>query len=96
MVFISNTETPGLTGKVFFLLLGTDEVQQGEYQVRTEAQQSGLDKYDGFYFPENNSIAQLWNVRWPVVTLSTMALSHLNDMEKNASETDLFQVLNLI
>jgi len=89
MVFISNTETPGLTGKVFFLLLGTDEVQQGEYQVRTEAQQSGLDKYDGFYFPENNSIAQLWNVRWPVVTLSTMALSHLNDMEKNASETDL-------
>ena len=82
--------------KGFFLLLGTDEVQQGEYQVRTEAQQSGLDKYDGFYFPENNSIAQLWNVRWPVVTLSTMALSHLNDMEKNASETDLPSIKSYI
>ena len=82
--------------KGFFLLLGTDEVQQGEYQVRTEAQQSGLDKYDGFYFPENNSIAQLWNVRWPVVTLSTMALSYLNDMEKSASEIDLPSIKSYI
>lgn len=82
--------------KGFFLLLGTDEVQQGEYQVSTEAQQSGLDKYDGFYFPENNSIAQLWNVRWPIVTLSAEALIYLNEMEKNASEEDLPKIKSFI
>ena len=63
--------------KGFFLMLGLDETQQGEYQVRTDAQQAALDKYDGFYSPDNNAIAQLWSVRWRVAVLASEALYNL-------------------
>ncbi|HYX09490.1 MAG TPA: RagB/SusD family nutrient uptake outer membrane protein, partial [Bacteroidales bacterium] len=53
--------------KGFFLMLGMDESQQGEYQVRTDPDQGGLDKYDGFLEPQNKAVTQLWNIRWPVV-----------------------------
>ena len=43
-----------------------DEAQQGEYQVRTNAMQAAFDKYDGYYDSENTSIAEAWNIRWPV------------------------------
>lgn len=82
--------------KGFFLLLGTDEVQQGEYQVRTDAVQAGLDKYDGFYEPANTSIAQLWNVRWPVVVLASEALVYLEDLKKTASDKDSLRIQSFI
>lgn len=66
--------------KGFFLMLGLDETQQGEYQVRTDAQQAALDKYDGFYSPDNNAIAQLWSVRWRVAVLASEAIYHMERM----------------
>lgn len=60
--------------KGLFLMLGLDETQQGEYQIRTDAQQGALDKYNGFYGPDNNAIAQLWSVRWRVAVLASEAL----------------------
>ena len=66
--------------KGFFLMLGMDETQQGEYQVRTDAQQAALDKYDGFYAPDNNAIAQLWSVRWRVAVLSSEAIYSIERM----------------
>ncbi len=44
--------------KGFYTILGTDEAQQGEYQVRTNAMQAAFDKYDGYYDSENTSIAE--------------------------------------
>ncbi len=67
--------------KGFFLMLGTDESQQGEYQVRNDADQAGLDKYDGFYEPENKPIAELWSIRWPVVVQSMEAIEKLNSFQ---------------
>jgi hypothetical protein len=77
----------------FFLMLGTDESQQGEYQVRTDADQAGLDKYDGFYEPNNKPIAEIWNVRWPVVVQASEAINYLNEMLKTA-EADKVPVIN--
>ena len=34
--------------KCFYTMLGTDEVQVGEYQVRTNASLGSLSKYDGY------------------------------------------------
>jgi hypothetical protein len=82
--------------KAYFTLLGTDEIQQGEYQVMTDPPQAGLDKYDGFYEANSNVIAETWNVRWPVVVLSSEALYTLRNMEKNASTEDLPQIKSYI
>ncbi|NMB81517.1 MAG: RagB/SusD family nutrient uptake outer membrane protein [Ignavibacteria bacterium] len=72
----------------FYLMLGTDESQQGEYQMRTEAEQGGLDKYDGFYSEENKPIAELWSIRWPIVVKAGMAIDQLNKLLENASKED--------
>jgi hypothetical protein len=85
-------KTTRVNRKAYFTLLGTDEIQQGEYQVSTDAPQAGLDKYDGFYEPASNVIAETWNVRWPVVTLSSQALSVLKEMEASASEEELPEI----
>ncbi|HNU77070.1 MAG: RagB/SusD family nutrient uptake outer membrane protein [Prolixibacteraceae bacterium] len=82
--------------KGFFLMLGTDESQQGEYQVRTEADQGGLDKYDGFYSSENKPIAQLWNIRWPVVVQASEALYHLRALLESADSKDTAEIKSYI
>ena len=74
--------------KGFFLMLGLDETQQGEYQVRTDAVQAALDKYDGFYDPDNNAIAQLWSIRWRVAVLASEAIYHLERvLPENAEDS---------
>lgn len=82
--------------KGFFLMLGTDESQQGEYQVRTDADQGGLDKYDGFYSPENKPIAELWNIRWPVVVKSSEAIYHLEKRLESAEPADTAEINSYI
>ncbi len=62
----------------FMFSLGTDESQQGAYQVRTEASQAGLDRYDGFLAPSNNALAQQWDSRWPVISAAATAIYSLN------------------
>lgn len=74
--------------KGFFLMLGTDECQQGEYQVRTDADQAGLDKYDGFLEPNNKPVAELWNIRWPIVVQASEAIANLQVKLASASKED--------
>ncbi len=50
----------------FMFSLGTDESQQGAFQVQTEAGQAGLDRYNGFLAPSNTALTQQWDSRWPV------------------------------
>lgn len=64
--------------KGFYTILGTDEAQQGEYQVRTNAMQAAFDKYDGYYDSENTSIAEAWNIRWPVAVQASEGLWHID------------------
>ncbi len=62
----------------FMFSLGTDESQQGAYQVMTEAGQAGLDRYDGFLAPSNTALAQQWDSRWPVISAAATAIYSLN------------------
>ncbi|KAA6319480.1 hypothetical protein EZS27_030632 [termite gut metagenome] len=48
--------------------LGTDESQQGAYQVRTDPDQAAMDKYNGFLAPSNNTLTRQWDDRWKIVT----------------------------
>ena len=82
--------------KAFFTLLGTDEIQQGEYQVKTDPTQAGLDKYDGFYEANSTVVAEAWNVRWPAVVLSSEALASLNKMISQASKEDSLELKSYI
>lgn len=82
--------------KGFLLMLGTDESQQGEYQVRTDADQSGLDKYSGFYEPNNKPIAEIWNIRWPIVVQASEALSYLDEKLKTANESEAAEINSYI
>ena len=74
--------------KGFILMLGMDESQQGEYQIKTDADQGGFDKYDGFLEANNKPLAELWNIRWPVVVQASEALIRLQKIQATASPQD--------
>lgn len=75
--------------KCFYTILGTDEAQQGEYQVRTNANMAAYDKYDGYYDSENTHIADAWNSRWPVAVQASEGIYHIKRLMSNTSPTDL-------
>ncbi|MBO9637285.1 MAG: RagB/SusD family nutrient uptake outer membrane protein [Siphonobacter aquaeclarae] len=58
----------------FMFQLGGDESQQGAFQVKSEPDQAGLDRYDGFLAPRNNALTQQWDMRWPIVTAAAKAI----------------------
>lgn len=65
--------------------LGTDETQQGAFQVITTPGQAGLDYYNGFLSAENTALAQQWESRWPAVSTAALAIFALN----NNTEADV-------
>ncbi|MFN7491964.1 MAG: RagB/SusD family nutrient uptake outer membrane protein [Cyclobacteriaceae bacterium] len=67
----------------FMFTLGTDEAQQGAYQVRTDAVQAGLDRYNGFLAPSNTSLAQQWDSRWPIISAASTAISSLKKNQQD-------------
>jgi len=74
----------------FYFILGTDEVQQGAYQMLTDANQSGLDYYNGFLSQENNALASQWNGRWPIVNVAALAIFYLStNTEEDAARRDV-------
>lgn len=73
----------------FMFLLGTDEVQQGAYQVMTDASQAGLDRYNGFLSPSNNALAEQWNSRWPVISTAAGIISALQLNEQDPDRKNL-------
>jgi hypothetical protein len=90
-------KTTRVNRKAFFTMLGTDEIQQGEYQVKDNAYQGGFDNYNSFYDnPDNPFTAEIWNIRWPVVTLSSEALAILRNREKGATGEDSAQIKSYI
>lgn len=58
----------------FVFQLGGDESQAGAYQVSTDPDQSGLDKYDGYLVPRNNALTAQWDARWPIVNAAAQAV----------------------
>ncbi|MDV6169777.1 RagB/SusD family nutrient uptake outer membrane protein [Flavobacterium sp. DG1-102-2] len=70
--------------------LGTDEAQQGAFQVIGDANQAGLDLYNGFLSQENQPIGQLWNDRWPVIEVAAQSIKALaTNTEEDSAKRDL-------
>lgn len=44
--------------------LGTDETQQGNYQLISSGDQVGMDKYNGQLNPTSTQVSSIWNNRW--------------------------------
>ncbi|HEY9046849.1 MAG TPA: RagB/SusD family nutrient uptake outer membrane protein [Ohtaekwangia sp.] len=61
----------------FIFSLGSDESQQGAYQVNTESGQAGLDRYDGFLAPSNTALGGQWDSRWLVIGPAAQAIYSL-------------------
>jgi starch-binding outer membrane protein, SusD/RagB family len=73
----------------FMFSLGTDESQQGAFQVRTEAGQAGLDRYDGFLAPSNTALTQQWDSRWPVISAAATAIYSLQANQQDPQRKNL-------
>ena len=48
-------------------MMGTDELQQGAFQMKSDASKGGLDRYDANLNSLLNQLANQWNLRWPLV-----------------------------
>jgi starch-binding outer membrane protein, SusD/RagB family len=72
----------------FMFTLGTDEAQQGAYQVRTDADQAGLDRYNGFLAPSNQSLARQWDDRWPIVSAASTSIFSLKTNQQDPDRRD--------
>src|SRR5688572_18595041 len=73
----------------FMFSLGTDESQQGAYQVRTEPGQAGLDRYNGFLAPSNTALAQQWESRWLVISEAATAIYALNSNQQDPNRKNM-------
>ncbi len=58
--------------------LGTDETQQGNYQLISSGDQAGMDKYNGQLNPTSTQVSSIWNNRWPAVVSAAKAIYALS------------------
>ena len=70
----------------FMFILGTDEAQQGAFQVRSDERQASLDKYSGFLTASNTALAEQWNSRWPVIAAAAKVVNRVSLV--NDGDTD--------
>lgn len=49
------------------MMMGTDETQQGAFQMKSDPNKGGLDRFDGNLNATQSHIANQWNIRWPIV-----------------------------
>ena len=66
--------------------LGTDESQQGNFQLISSGDQAGMDKYNGQLNPTSTQVAAIWNKRWPAVVSAAKAIYALNMNKDNPEE----------
>lgn len=72
----------------FIVTLGTDEAKQGIYQVTSDAQQGGLDKYNGFFAPSNTAIGGWWESRWPIISTTARIIDALKTNTQDPARRD--------
>ncbi|WP_394700408.1 RagB/SusD family nutrient uptake outer membrane protein [uncultured Bacteroides sp.] len=54
--------------------LGSDESQQGNYQLISSGGQAGMDKYNGLLNATSTQVSAIWSNRWPAVTAAAKAI----------------------
>lgn len=78
-----------------FMMLGLDETKQGIVQM-SDAEQSGMDYYNGMLNSTSSKIAALWNRRWPTVIAAANAVYALDiAKENNSDEATLAKIRSL-
>jgi hypothetical protein len=60
------------------MMMGTDEIQQGALQMKSDASKGGLDRYDGNLNSTMNHISNQWNIRWPVINEAARIIKGLS------------------
>lgn len=66
----------------FLIMMGTDETQQGAYQVLREAPgRGGFDRYDSNLNPDNTIVATQWDSRWPLINEAAKVIRGLGNFE---------------
>lgn len=73
----------------FIFTLGTDEAQQGSYQVRTDDRQAGLDRYNGFLTASNTALTQQWSSRWPIISAAARVIFSLATNTEEGERKDI-------
>ena len=69
--------------------LGTDETQQGNFQLISSGDQAGMDKYNGQLNPTSTQVKAIWDNRWPAVTSAAKAIYALKRTTPSAKATQL-------
>ena len=74
------------------LMMGTDEVQQGAYQMKSTIDRGGLDRFDANLNPENVFISAQWNYRWPMINEAAKVIKGLEiyKIGSDVKPTELF------
>lgn len=54
--------------------LGTDETQQGNYQLISSGDQAGMDKYNGQLNATSTQVTNIWDNRWPAVVSAAKSI----------------------
>ena len=77
------------------MMLGLDESKQGIVQI-SDAEQAGLDYYDGMLNSSSSKVAALWSRRWSTVVAAANAVYALDiAKEVNSDEVILAQIRSL-
>jgi len=73
------------------MMMGTDEIQQGAFQMKSDPVKGGLDRFDGNLNSSLPHIANQWNIRWPMVTEAAKIIKGLNtaDLTPGSREAKL-------
>lgn len=69
--------------------LGTDETQQGNFQLISSGDQAGMDKYNGQLNPTSTQVKAIWDNRWPAVTSAVKAIYALKRTIPSPKATQL-------
>lgn len=59
------------------LLVGTDEIQSGAYQVKSGVVRAALDRYDDNLNSEHKYVKEQWTMRWPIITAAAKIIKAL-------------------
>ena len=75
--------------------LGTDETQQGNFQLNSSGDQAGMDKYNGQLNPTSTQVKTIWDNRWPTVASAAKAIYALGKVQpkEEGDETKIKQLL---
>ena len=69
--------------------LGTDETQQGNFQLISSGDQAGMDKYNGQLNPTSTQVKAIWDNRWPAVISAAKAIYALKRTIPSPKATQL-------